>query len=189
MLFNSHEFLFIFLPATLLGFYLLGRVSRQRAILWLILMSLVFYGWWRPLNILIIGPSIIVNYLLASYLLRLSERGDSPGQSRAVLLVGILFNVAFLGFFKYADFVYGTINDVFGANLILLHIILPLGISFVTFQKIAFLIDVQAGRVKAFTFREYCTFVLFFPQLIAGPIVHYREMMPQFAAATCRFDK
>ena len=72
---------------------------------------------------------------------------------------------------------------------ILLHIILPLGISFITFQKIAFLIDVQAGRVKAFTFREYCTFVLFFPQLIAGPIVHYREMMPQFAAATCRFDK
>ena len=106
-----------------------------------------------------------------------------------MLLLGILFNVAFLGFFKYADFVYGAINDAFGANLILLHIILPLGISFITFQKIAFLIDVQAGRVKAFTFREYCTFVLFFPQLIAGPIVHYREMMPQFAAATCRFDK
>ena len=189
MLFNSHEFLFIFLPATLLGFYLIGRVSRQAAILWLILTSLLFYGWWRPLNILIIGPSIIINYLLASYLLRLSQRGDKPGLSRAVLLLGILFNVAFLGFFKYADFVYGTINDVFGANLILLHIILPLGISFITFQKIAFLIDVQAGRVKAFTFREYCTFVLFFPQLIAGPIVHYREMMPQFAAATCRFDK
>jgi D-alanyl-lipoteichoic acid acyltransferase DltB (MBOAT superfamily) len=189
MLFNSHEFLFVFLPATLLGFYWLGAVSRQAAILWLILTSLIFYGWWRPLNILIIGPSVIINYLLASYLLRLSPRGDQPGLSRAVLLLGILFNVVFLGFFKYADFVYGAINDVFGANLILLHIILPLGISFITFQKIAFLIDVQAGRVKAFTFREYCTFVLFFPQLIAGPIVHFREMMPQFAAATCRFDK
>jgi alginate O-acetyltransferase complex protein AlgI len=189
MLFNSQEFLFVFLPATLLGFYLLGRVSRQAAILWLILASLVFYGWWRPLNILIIGPSIIVNYFLASFLLKLSQRGDSPGLSRVVLLAGLLFNIAFLGFFKYADFVYGTINDVFGANLILLHVILPLGISFITFQKIAFLIDVQAGRVKAFTFREYCTFVLFFPQLVAGPIVHYREMMPQFAAATCRFDK
>ena len=78
---------------------------------------------------------------------------------------------------------------VFGAKLILMHIILPLGISFITFQKIAFLIDVQAGRVKSFTFHEYCTFVLFFPQLIAGPIVHYREMMPQFATATCRYDK
>ena len=78
MLFNSHEFLFVFLPATLLGFYLLGRVSRQAAILWLILASLVFYGWWRPLNILIIGPSIIINYAVASFLLRLSQRGDSP---------------------------------------------------------------------------------------------------------------
>ena len=189
MLFNSHEFLFVFLPATLLGFFLIGRFSRQGAIFWLILTSLVFYGWWRPLNILIIGPSVIINYFLASFLLRLSQRGGQPGLSRAVLLAGLLFNVAFLGFFKYTDFVYGTINDVFGANLILLNIILPLGISFITFQKIAFLIDVQAGRVKAFTFREYCTFVLFFPQLIAGPIVHYREMMPQFATATCRFDK
>ncbi len=189
MLFNSQEFLFVFLPVTLLGFYLLGPIARQWAILWLILMSLVFYGWWRPVNILIIGPSILINFALSSYLLKLSERGDQPGLSRAVLLLGILFNILFLGFFKYADFVYGTINDVFGANFVLLHIILPLGISFITFQKIAFLIDVQAGRVKAFTFREYCTFVLFFPQLVAGPIVHYREMMPQFATATCRFDK
>jgi len=189
MLFNSQEFLFVFLPVTLLGFYLLGPIARQWAILWLILMSLVFYGWWRPVNILIIGPSILINFALSSYLLRLSERGDQPGLSRAVLLLGILFNILFLGFFKYADFVYGTINDVFGANFVLLHVILPLGISFITFQKIAFLIDVQAGRVKAFTFREYCTFVLFFPQLVAGPIVHYREMMPQFATATCRFDK
>jgi alginate O-acetyltransferase complex protein AlgI len=189
MLFNSHEFLFVFLPVTLLGFYWLGRVSRQAAILWLIATSLIFYGWWRPLNILIIGPSVIVNYLLASFLLRLSQSGEQFTLSRLVLIAGILFNVLFLGFFKYADFAYGTINDVFNANLVLLHVILPLGISFITFQKIAFLIDVQAGRVKAFTFREYCTFVLFFPQLIAGPIVHFREMMPQFAAATCRFDK
>src|SRR4029077_20976004 len=104
MLFNSHEFLFIFLPATLLGFYLIGRVSRQAAILWLILASLVFYGWWRPINILIIGPSIIINYLLGSFLLRLSERGDQSGLSRTVLLLGFLFNLLFLGFFKYVDF-------------------------------------------------------------------------------------
>ena len=88
---------------------------------------------------------------MASYLLRLNQRGEQSGLSRAALLLGLLFNVAFLGFFKYVDFFYGAINDVFGANLILLHIILPLGISFITFQKIAFLIDVQAGRVKAFT--------------------------------------
>src|ERR1700751_141068 len=103
MLFNSQEFLFVFLPATLFGFYLLRRASRQAAILWLILASLVFYGWWRPLNILIIGPSVIINFLLASFLLKLSQPGGRPGLSRAVLLAGLLFNIAFLGFFKYAD--------------------------------------------------------------------------------------
>ncbi len=188
MLFNSHEFLLVFLPTTLLGFYLLGSVSRRAAVIWLILLSLLFYGWWRPINVLIIGPSIIINYLLASILLRLNQADGSRVLSKTMLLLGIAFNVVFLGFFKYTDFLYGSINDVFGARLILMHIVLPLGISFITFQKIAFLIDVQAGRVKSFTFREYCTFVLFFPQLIAGPIVHYREMMPQFDAATCRFD-
>jgi alginate O-acetyltransferase complex protein AlgI len=189
MLFNSQEFLLVFLPVTVLGFYMLGAIHRQWAILWLILLSLVFYGWWRPVNILIIGPSIIINYALASLLLRLNQDDGSRRLSRAVLLLGIAFNVMFLGFFKYIDFLYSTINDVFCANLILMHIVLPLGISFITFQKIAFLIDVQSGRMKSFTFREYCTFVLFFPQLIAGPIVHYREMMPQFVTTSCRFNK
>jgi alginate O-acetyltransferase complex protein AlgI len=188
MLFNSSEFLFVFLPVALSGFYLLGTLSRTSAIRWLILVSLVFYAWWRPLNVLIIAPSIIINFALASILLRLNEGEGSRRASKAVLVLGIIFNVVFLGFFKYTDFISGTINDVFGANLVLRHIILPLGISFITFQKIAFLVDVQAGRVRSFTFQDYCTFVLFFPQLIAGPIVHYREMMPQFHVASCRFD-
>jgi alginate O-acetyltransferase complex protein AlgI len=189
MLFNSAEFLFGFAPVAVLGFYLLGRFSRVLAIRWLILVSLVFYGWWRPLNVLIIAPSIAVNFVLARTLLRLGQNEQSRRASQAVLLVGILFNVVFLGVFKYTDFMAGTINDVFGTNLILQHIILPLGISFITFQKIAFLIDVQAGRIKSFTFQDYCTFVMFFPQLVAGPIVHYREMMPQFQAASCRFNQ
>jgi alginate O-acetyltransferase complex protein AlgI len=189
MLFNSSEFLLVFLPATLAGFYLLGTMSRTSAIRWLILASLVFYAWWRPVNVLIIAPSIIINFALARILLQLNEGGGSPRLSKAILLLGISFNVAFLGCFKYIDFLFSTINDVFSANLVLRHIILPLGISFITFQKIAFLIDIQAGRVKSFTFQDYCIFVLFFPQLIAGPIVHYREMMPQFHAASCRFDK
>jgi len=171
MLFNSYEFLFVFLPATLSGFYLLGARSRTWAVPWLILASLAFYAWWRPLNVLIIAPSIVINFALARILLQLNE-GEGPRRaSKAVLLLGISFNVIFLGFFKYTDFISGTINDVFGANLVLMHIILPLGISFITFQKIAFLIDVQAGRVKSFTFQDYCMFVLFFPQLIAGPII------------------
>ncbi|WP_424593582.1 MBOAT family O-acyltransferase [Bradyrhizobium sp.] len=189
MLFNSTEFLFVFLPVTLAGFYLLGTVSRNSAIRWLILLSLLFYAWWRPVNVLIIAPSIIINYVLARILRRLNDSNGSPSVSKAVLLLGISFNVIFLGVFKYTDFVSGAINDVFGANLVLRHIILPLGISFITFQKIAFLVDVQAGKVRSFTFQDYCTFVLFFPQLIAGPIVHYREMMPQFHDVSCRFDK
>jgi D-alanyl-lipoteichoic acid acyltransferase DltB (MBOAT superfamily) len=189
MLFNSTEFLFVFLPVTLVGFYLLGGISRSSAIRWLILASLVFYAWWRPVNVLIIAPSIVINYIAARILLWLNENKGSPRLTKSVLVLGISFNVIFLGIFKYTDFVTGAINDVFGANLILRHIILPLGISFITFQKIAFLVDVQAGKVRSFTFQDYCTFVLFFPQLIAGPIVHYREMMPQFHAISCRFDK
>jgi alginate O-acetyltransferase complex protein AlgI len=189
MLFNSAEFLFGFVPVAVLGFYLLGRFSRVSAIRWLILVSLVFYGWWRPLNVLIIGPSIIVNFFLARVILRLNRNEHSRRASKAVLLLGIAFNVVFLGIFKYTDFVVGSINDVFGANFVLTHIILPLGISFITFQKIAFLIDVHGGRIRSFTFQDYCTFVLFFPQLIAGPIVHYREMMPQFHATSCRFNQ
>jgi D-alanyl-lipoteichoic acid acyltransferase DltB (MBOAT superfamily) len=189
MLFNSSEFLFVFLPVALAGYYLLGTISRTSAIRWLILVSLVFYAWWRPVNVLIIGPSILINFALASILLRLNRHEGSRHVSNAVLALGLAFNVAFLGFFKYTDFIYSTIDDIFGANLVLMHVILPLGISFITFQKIAFLIDVQAGRVTSFTFQDYCTFVLFFPQLIAGPIVHYREMMPQFHAASCRFNK
>jgi alginate O-acetyltransferase complex protein AlgI len=189
VLFNSAGFLFVFVPIAVLVFYSLGKFSRVAAVRWLIVVSIVFYGWWRPLNVLIIGGSMVVNFALARALLRLNESEQSGRASRAVLALGILFNVVFLGVFKYTDFIVGTINDVFGANLILLHIILPLGISFITFQKIAFLIDVQGGRIKSFTFQDYCTFVLFFPQLIAGPIVHYREMMPQFHAASCRFNQ
>jgi D-alanyl-lipoteichoic acid acyltransferase DltB (MBOAT superfamily) len=189
MLFNSYDFLFTFLPVTLCGFFLLGVVSRTWALRWLILASLTFYAWWRPVNVLIIGPSILINFAFARLLLRLNQDDGSRRASKAVLLLGISLNVLFLGFFKYTDFIFGTINDVFAANLVLKHIILPLGISFITFQKIAFLIDIQAGRVRSFTFQDYCTFVLFFPQLIAGPIVHYREMMPQFHAATYRFNK
>ena len=149
----------------------------------------MFYGWWRPVNILIIGPSIIINYRSGVIPAAAEQRGDQPRPVPGSAAARHPLQRPLPRLLQVCGFVYGTINDVFSANLILLHVILPLGISFITFQKIAFLIDVQAGRVKAFTFREYCTFVLFFPQLIAGPIVHYREMMPQFAAATCRFDK
>ena len=189
MLFNSNEFLLLFLPVTVGGFFVLGTFSRMWALRWLVFASLFFYAWWRPLNVLLIAPSILINFVLARALQRLGESESRRIAARTVLLSGVAFNVAFLGFFKYSDFIAGSINDVFATNLVLLHVILPLGISFITFQKIAFLIDVHAGRVKSFTLQDYCLFVLFFPQLIAGPIVHYREMMPQFHNAPCLADK
>jgi alginate O-acetyltransferase complex protein AlgI len=188
MLFNSYEFIFAFLPVAVAVFFVIGRVSREWALRWLIAASLFFYGWWRPLNVLIIAPSVMINFVLARLLQRLCKEG-SRSTAQAVLLVGIAFNVAFLGYFKYSNFLVGAINDAFGTQMIMARIILPLGISFITFQKIAFLIDVHAGRIESFTLQDYCLFVLFFPQLIAGPIVHYREMMPQFHRVSCRFDK
>jgi D-alanyl-lipoteichoic acid acyltransferase DltB (MBOAT superfamily) len=189
VLFNSYEFIFFFLPVTAGVFYFLGRfVSKTLAIRWLILVSLLFYAWWRPLNVLLITPSILINFGLARLLLQLLQR-DKRGLAKATLIVGIAFNVAFLGYFKYANFFVGVVDDTLGTNYVLDRIILPLGISFITFQKIAFLVDVAAKRVVSFTLQDYCLFVLFFPQLIAGPIVHYREVMPQFQRAACRYDK
>jgi alginate O-acetyltransferase complex protein AlgI len=187
MLFNSYDFVFIFLPITAGIFYLCGRHSTTLAIRWLILASLFFYAWWRPLNVLLIAPSILVNFAIARLMLRFSA-ADRRGPVKALLIAGIAFNVCFLGYFKYANFFVGVMDDVSGANFVLANIILPLGISFITFQKIAFLVDVAARRVESFTLQDYCLFVLFFPQLIAGPIVHYREVMPQFQRIRCTYD-
>ena len=189
MLFNSYEFLFAFLPVTLAGFFLLGKISRNWALGWLMIASLVFYAWWRPINVLIIAPSVLINFILARVLLRLGTDQRQVRLAQAVLVLGIAFNVVFLGYFKYVNFFYTALNDVTGTNFVLAQVILPLGISFITFQKIAFLIDVHARRVESFTLHDFFLFVLFFPQLIAGPIVHFREMMPQFHQVSCRFDK
>jgi alginate O-acetyltransferase complex protein AlgI len=189
MLFNSYEFIFVFLPVTLVVFLLLGRASRSLALGWLIVASLIFYAWWRPINVPIIGISLAVNFTLASWLQRLGSDERRGGLRQVILAVGIGFNIAFLGYFKYSNFLLTAMNDVTGTDFVLTHVVLPLGISFITFQKIAFLVDVQAGRIESFRLRDYLLFVLFFPQLIAGPIVHYREMMPQFHRNPCRFDR
>jgi alginate O-acetyltransferase complex protein AlgI len=186
MLFNSYVFILGFLPVVLAGFWVLGRRGQAPALLWLTVASLVFYAWWRPLNVLLIAPSILINFGLARLLQRWGEA--RPNLSRVVLIAGITGNLCFLGYFKYLVFFSGVAHDLFGTDPIVSKVILPLGISFITFQKIAFLVDVSAGRVTRFTAREYALFVLFFPQLVAGPIVHYREMMPQFAAVSCRYD-
>jgi alginate O-acetyltransferase complex protein AlgI len=186
MLFNSYIFIFGFLPLVLFGFYVLGARRREWALLWLTAASLLFYAWWRPVNVLLLAPSILINYGISRFLEQTSQ--GRPRLARAALIAGIVFNLCFLGYFKYLSFGQQALNDLFGTGFVLTQLILPLGISFITFQKIAFLVDVHSGRVSHCTFREYALFVLFFPQLIAGPIVHYREMMPQFRAASCRFN-
>ena len=186
MLFNSYTFIFGFLPVSLLGFYALGTRRREWALLWLTACSLLFYAWWRPVNVLLIAPSILINYLLARWLERIDE--GRTVLARMVLTGGIVFNLCFLGYFKYLNFFADVLNDVAGTGFVATQLVLPLGISFITFQKIAFLVDVHGRRVSQFSLADYGLFVLFFPQLIAGPIVHYREMMPQFRAASCRFE-
>ena len=189
MLFNSYEFLFVFLPITLAVFHLLGRWSQGMALNWLILSSLAFYAWWQPVNVPIIGFSMLVNFVIASWLQNASEAPEQAGARSAILILGIAFNIAFLGYFKYTNFLLSASNDLAGTDFVLRQIVLPLGISFITFQKIGFLIDVNSRRIKSFTLREYLLFVLFFPQLIAGPIVHYREMMPQFQISSGRLER
>jgi alginate O-acetyltransferase complex protein AlgI len=189
MLFNSYEFIFVFLPLTLAVFLLLGRLSRDLALGWLIVASLAFYAWWRPVNVPIIGISLFINYVIARALQRLAAGPQRPRLRTVLLVLGIAFNVCFLGYFKYTNLLLTAANDLTGTNFVLQQIVLPLGMSFITFQKIAFLLDVHAERVESFTVRDYLLFVLFFPQLVAGPIVHYREMMPQFHQNPCRFDR
>ena len=180
MLFNSYIFMFAFLPIVVCGFYVLGNYFNYRiAILWLVLASWVFYGWWNPRYLLLLLLSILVNYSIGGVFIKKGKIANKADQ-KALLLIGVIFNLALLGYFKYANFFVDTVNVLAGANFHLATIILPLAISFFTFQQIAYLVDAKKGKVVESNFINYCLFVSFFPQLISGPIVHHREMMPQF---------
>lgn len=176
MVFSSYIFLFAFLPLVLGGYYLLSHVKNpiwQR--LFLIGASLYFYGYFNPSYLVIIVVSILANYILAYGMSR------SKGAVGTVFFwLGVLFNVGLLGYFKYRDFFVENINALFHTSLILKRIALPLGISFFTFQQLSFLVSIRKGDEVLERFDDYCIFVLFFPQLVAGPIVLYSEMIPQF---------
>lgn len=173
MLFNSPIFVFLFLPITLLGFHLICQKDRhEMAVGWLVGASLFFYGWWNPMYLGLMLLSILFNYSVG---IMLSKRSH-----QSTLIGGVIVNLGILGYFKYANFFVDTINTVTGSSVILNTIILPLAISFFTFQQITYLVDAYRGETKSYTFLHYCVFVTFFPQLIAGPIVHHKEMLPQF---------
>jgi D-alanyl-lipoteichoic acid acyltransferase DltB (MBOAT superfamily) len=188
MLFNSYSFIFAFLPLAVLGYAAVNRLGSRKASLgWLILSSIVFYGIWNPANLAVILPSIAINYSLA-LAIRAQLRKDAAFAAGVLTTLGVVLNLCFLGYFKYKNFFLGTVNDVAGTHFLLTQVFLPLGISFITFQKIAFLVDVRSGAIRDFDLFDFLTFVFFFPQLIAGPIVHYREMMPQFAQIESRLQ-
>jgi alginate O-acetyltransferase complex protein AlgI len=184
MLFNSYIFIFLFLPVVLAGFAIFRRAPNSNLLVgWLILASIFYYGWWKPEFLWLLATSIIVN--LAFGKLLMSGRLSKP-QARLTFIAGVTFNLALLGFFKYANFFVANVDFVFGVEWDLPHILLPIGISFITFQKIAFLVDAYRGEVKNFSTRNYIFFVTFFPQLIAGPIVHHAEIMPQLSGVARR---
>jgi len=178
MLFNSPLFLFAFLPATLGLFYTLAFHSNFRtALASLVLCSLLFYGFWNPPYLLLLLLSIGINFQLGNRLQ--SCRSASP-QARLILWISVAFNLGLIAYYKYANFFVSVVGDVSGQSLSMQQIILPLGISFFTFQQITWLVDTYRGQSRRFDLLEYTQFVTFFPQLIAGPIVHHHEMMPQF---------
>ncbi|MBD5416775.1 MAG: MBOAT family protein [Desulfovibrio sp.] len=177
MIFSSPEFVLLFLPATVLLYYALLRGGYARFIgFFLFSASLVYYAWWRPENLLVILASIIFNYAFGQALGRLDR------WRKAVFILGVAANLAALGFYKYTDFALRTLNSLLATDLPMQGIILPLGISFFTFQQVAYLSDIFMRKHDPARehFLDYCCFVCFFPQLVAGPIVHHQEMMPQF---------
>jgi D-alanyl-lipoteichoic acid acyltransferase DltB (MBOAT superfamily) len=183
MLFNSYFFLFVFLPVTLAGFFLLARVSHAFAAGWLTFASLFFYAWWNPAYVGLLLVSIVFNYALGMWISRAHARGEAAGKKR-LLVVAIAVDLVLLGYYKYANFFLTNVNAVAGTQLSLGEIILPLGISFFTFTQIAFLVDAYQGKVREYNFIHYGLFVTYFPHLIAGPILHHAEMMPQFGKAS-----
>ena len=180
MLFNSYAFIFFFLPLTFfIYFYLNKKRLTEASKAFLVFASLFFYSWWNIVYLPLILISMLFNYTLGRELSQYNQKSRTYS-AKKILSVGIIFNLALLGYFKYSDFFILNINRVMGSDILLLHLALPLAISFYTFQQIAYLVDSYRSETKEYDFLNYAVFVTFFPQLIAGPIVHHAEMMPQF---------
>ena len=179
MLFNSYEFILLFLPVTFFVFFAIARLGREAAIAWLVVASLFFYGWWNPSYLILILLSMVVNFGFGEFISRAHEQRRST-RAKTGLVLGLMLNLGVLAYFKYAGFFIGNINALTGSSVDLGRIVLPLAISFFTFQQIAYLVDAYKGITQEYRFSHYALFVTFFPQLIAGPIVHHKEMLPQF---------
>ena len=179
MLFNSYVFILGYLPLTLAVFFWLGHAGRlQGATAWLVLMSLAFYGWWNPVYLGLIVASMVFNYRVGA---ALGRRTSGSAAARRLLAFGVVADLVLLGYYKYANFFVDNWNALGGPTLSLGEIVLPLGISFFTFTQIAYLVDAYRGEAREYNPLHYALFVTYFPHLIAGPVLHHSEMMPQFA--------
>lgn len=182
MLFNSYEFIFLFLPLTFAVYFWLNKKRlTQASKAWLVFASLFFYSWWNVIYLPLILGSILFNFAVGSTITKMGDSLSVKGFSRKSLLTfGIVSNILLLAYFKYMDFFILNANVVLGTQWNLMHIVLPLGISFFTFTQIAYLVDAYRNEVKEMDYLNYTLFVTFFPHLLAGPILHHKEMMPQF---------
>jgi len=180
MLFNSYSFIFLYLPIVFFGMFYLGRHSHRLAALWLGFASLIFYAMWDARFVILLISSITFNYG-AGYLIGSRQAIGAHSKAKFTLITAITANLALLGYFKYTNFFVESINALAGHQFTSLNIILPLGISFFTFTQIAFLVDVHRGVTREYNFIHYLLFVTYFPHLIAGPVLHHKQMMPQFS--------
>jgi D-alanyl-lipoteichoic acid acyltransferase DltB (MBOAT superfamily) len=181
MLFNSYIFILAFLPVTIIGFFTIGRFGHQYSIGWLALASLFFYAWWDFRYVGLLVCSIIINFGFGVLIGRhLSDEQSRTAKWLTVIAIGA--NLLLLGYYKYANFFAKNVNQFASWNIEFESVILPLGISFFTFTQIAYLMDTFQGKVKEFSFNNYLLFVTYFPHLIAGPLLHHKYMMPQFAS-------
>ena len=182
MLFNSYEFLLVFLPLTFfIYFYLNSKKQITLSKIFLVIASLVFYSWWNVVYLPLILGSMIFNFYVGQFL--------GKKRTKQMLTFGIIGNVALLGYFKYTDFFIENFNWALNKDVELLHLALPLAISYFTFQQIAFLVDSYRGETKEYNFLNYALFITFFPQLLMGPIMHHKEIIPQFQTKWKSFIK
>ena len=179
MLFNSYEFIFLFFPIVTAFYFLLGRYGQFFANLWLTCASFFFYGWWNINYIPLLLASICFNYMSGLWLYRFNSEGKNRSSS-ALLFFAIATNLCLLGYFKYANFFLETIGFLGGGSYQIENLILPLGISFFTFTQITFLVDTWSNKTQEHKFVDFALFVTYFPHLIAGPILHHQEIIPQF---------
>lgn len=179
MIFSTYEFIFLFLPVTFFVYFILNRFELNTiAKIWLIICSLYFYAQGSPDFFVFFLGSIVGNYIIGSTMARME--GNQKAQKKLLLLIGLAGNIGLLGYYKYTDFFIENYNLLTGSSYTLKHIVLPIGISFFTFQLIAFLVDSYRGETKQYDIINYLLFITFFPQLIVGPIIHHGEIVPQF---------